>query len=83
MKHKKLERLAASEHDNGRYSDGSIKHGLYFNREVNWLEFNRRVLEEAQDENQPATGTGEVRGNLRFKSGRVLYDPGVGAERTG
>ncbi len=31
----------------------AARQGLYFNREVNWLEFNLRVLEEAQDPSNP------------------------------
>src|SRR5277367_2760161 len=32
---------------------GQTAHGEFFNREVSWLEFNRRVLNEAIDERTP------------------------------
>lgn len=34
-------------------SDSNIGKAHFVNRELSWLEFNRRVLEEAQDENKP------------------------------
>src|SRR5262245_664546 len=32
---------------------GSIGDGAYFNRELSWIEFNSRVLDEALDPSQP------------------------------
>src|SRR5687767_6953046 len=34
-------------------SNGEFDGPRYFNRELSWLEFNRRVLDEAMDENVP------------------------------
>lgn len=39
--------------DNGAGVDDLRAHSLYFNRELSWLEFNRRVLDEARDLRHP------------------------------
>ena len=47
----------------------------YLNRELAWLEFNARVLFEAQGRAQSAPGAGEIPIDLRRQSRRVLPGP--------
>ncbi len=47
------EKFATTDSGNGHKPRDLSDPSLYFNRELSWLEFNRRVLEEAQDERHP------------------------------
>ena len=47
---------------------------LYLNRELTWLEFNRRVLHEAQDAADPAARAGQVPRHRGVEPRRVLHE---------
>ena len=46
---------------------------LYVNRELSWLEFDQRVLEEALDPSVPLARAGEVPGHRELEPRRVLH----------
>jgi len=55
----------------------------YLNRELAWLAFNQRVLNEAKDSRTPPAGTRIFRRRARFEPRRVFYEAHRRTQTTG